>query len=376
MPGLFQTSAASFSGSCFCVPGGLMIPDRSNRRTLLAAGLLLATLFASLAIPSAAQVKSGPMGSMFTPAHWPNPSNQDVLQAILEIGAIGNHASYMWQWADGQASLQQMQALTPLFRQYGLKVFLQLSPTGLGAPAPPNQLPATFTDPQTQAQYLSDVKQLALLQPDYINLGAEINLMYYLQPAEFKAFEPLYQQAYALVKQVSPSTQVGVSYHLDLFFGDSEFNLIDELGPQDYIGFTTYPAWTVYDGYYSAPNEMETVYYDRIRSVIPTTPIVFSEVGWPTGGLGSMADQAAYVSALPKYMAVTKPALITWTMEHDAANFNVAALSAEQIQILQNFDVNPQELFNELDTMGILSNAGPPKPAWVTAETLSFGVNP
>ena len=319
------------------------------------------------------QVKGDPLGSMFTPAHWPHPTDQDVLHAILEIGAIGGHASYMWQWGDGNSSYLQMQALTPLFRQYGLKVFLQLSPTALGTPAPPGGLPPTFTSPQTQAQYLSDVQNLASLHPDYLNLGAEINLMYYLQPAEFAAFEPLYQQAYALAKEVSPSTQVGVSYHLDLFFGDNEFNIVDQLGPQDYVGFTTYPAWTVYEGYYPAPDQLQTVYYDRIRLVIPTAPVVFAEVGWPTGGLGSLADQAAYVSALPKYMAVTNPVLITWCMEHDAANFNLGRVTPQQFQLLLGFHLDPREFFDELDTMGMLSTDGPPKPSWITAETLVFG---
>ena len=337
--------------------------------------VLILMVAAFLAVPSACigQVKGGPFGSMFTPAHWPNPTDQDILQAILEIGAIGGHASYMWQWSDGDPSYVQMQQLTPLFRQYGLSVFLQLSPTALGTPSPPDNLPPTFTDPLTQARYLSDVQNLASLRPDYLNLGAEINLMYYLQPTEFKAFEPLYRQAYALVKQISPGTQVGVSYHLDLYFGDNEFNIVDELGTQDYIGFTTYPAWSVYKRFYPSPDQMQSVYYDRIRLAIPTAPIVFSEVGWPTGGLGSLADQAAYVSALPKYMTIVNPVLITWTMEHDADNFNLGNLSQEQIQILLGFQVNPRELFDELDTMGLLSTDGPPKPSYITAESLVFG---
>jgi hypothetical protein len=319
------------------------------------------------------QAKAGtPLGSVVSPAHSPTPSDQDVAQAVKEIAAIGTCGSFIWTWSNGDPEYQLMQTLTTLFREVGLKVFLQLAPTGIGSPAPPNGLPKTFTSPLTQAQYLNDVRRLAALRPDYLNLGAEINLMYYLQPAEFNAFVPLYQQAYALAKQTSPQTQVGVSYHLDLYFGYNEFNVPALLGPQDFIGFTTYPAWTVYKGVYPAPDQIPLAYYDRLRVVFPTQPIVFAEVGWPSDGLGSLSDQDKYVSALPKYMAKTQPALVIWVMEHDVNNFHVSELSQEQINILLGFNVDPTELFNELNSMGMLLSDGPPKPSWVTASGLVF----
>jgi len=340
--------------------------------SIIAVAAILAN---SLIVPVGvhAQAKTGtPLGSMVTPPNSPTPSEQDVTQAVEEIAVIGGHGSFIWSWADGDSGFQLAQTFTTLFRQIGLKVFLQLSPTGVGSPTPPNGLAKTFTDPAVQAQYLSDVTRLAALHPDYLNLATEINLMYYVDPAEFTAFVPLYQQAYALAKQTSPQTQVGVSYHLDLYFGYEEYNVPGMLGTQDFIGFTTYPAWTVYKNVYPAPDQMAPAYYDRIRSVFPTQPIVFAEVGWPSGGLGSMADQEKYVSALPKYMATVHPILITWTMEHDVNYFQVAALSAAQISILQGFNVDPTELFNELNSMGMLTATGPPKPAWITAETLVF----
>jgi hypothetical protein len=319
------------------------------------------------------QAKTGtPLGSVVSPAHSPTPSDQDVAQAVKEIAAIGSCGSFIWTWSNGDPEYQLLQTLTTLFREVGLKVFLQIAPTGIGSPAPPNGLPKTFTDPLTQAQYLNDAARLAALHPDYLNLGAEINLMYYLEPAEFNAFIPLYQQAYAIVKQTSPQTQVGVSYHLDLFFGYNEFNVPALLGPQDFIGFTTYPAWTVYKGVYPAPDQIALAYYDRLRIVFPTQPIVFAEVGWPSGGLSNLSDQNKYMAALPQYMAKTQPALVIWVMEHDVDNFHVSELSQAQINILLGFNVDPTELFNELNSMGMLVWDGPPKPAWVTASGLVF----
>ena len=334
---------------------------------VLAAFTLLCPAFA------AAQAKTNsPLGFLFTPANIPNSTSQDVVQAALEIAAVGGHGSFMWEWASGTVGYSQVQGVVPLFRQLGLKVFLQFSPTGIGQVTPPDGLPQTFSDATVRQRFLDDVAKLASQKPDYLNLGAEINLIYYLNKNEFTQYKSLYQQAYNEVKSISPNTQVGVSYHLDLFFGDNEFNLLTDFGPQDFIAFTTYPAWTVYKGFYPAPDQMATLYYDRIRMVIPNKPIIFSEVGWPSAGLGSATDQDKYVQSLPRYFANVKPVLVTFAMEHDSDHFRVEMLDQAQVLILQGFQVDPTELFAELNSMGLLSHDGPPKPAYISAGTLTF----
>ena len=327
-----------------------------------------------LAFPAnaVAQAKNSPLGFIFTPAHIPNVTSTDVVQAALEGAAIGGHGSFLWEWASGNVGYSQVQGVVPLYRMLGQKVFLQFSPTGIGQVTPPDGLAQSFADPTVRQRFLQDVSNLAALKPDYLNLGAEINLLYYLNRTEFNNYATLYQQAYQNIKQISPNTQVGVSYHLDLFFGDTEYNLLTDLGPQDFVAFTTYPAWTVYRGFYPAPDQMSTLYYDRIRLVIPTKPVIFSEVGWPTAGLGSVADQDKFVSSLPRYFAKVKPVLVTFAMQHDADHFRVEMLNQAQVLILQGFQVDPAELFAELNSMGLLSWDGPPKPAYITAGTLNF----
>lgn len=319
------------------------------------------------------QVKStSPLGFLLSPAHLPNPTNEDVIRALMETGGIGSHGSFMFEWQTGNVGLTQTQQLVSLFRHFGLKVFLQFSPTGVGAPTPPDGLVASFADPDVQGRFLHDVGELAALKPDYLNLGAEINLLYYLNRDEFSSYKTLYQKAYSVIKSISPSTQVGVSYHLDLFFGDQEFNLSTDLGPQDFIGFTTYPAWTVYKGFYPAPDEFSEDYYDRIPTVIPDRPVLFTEVGWPSGGLGSLNDQNRYIASLPRYFAKTNPTLVTFAMQHDSNYFKVELLNKVQLATLQGFNVNATELFDELNTMGLLAWDGLPKPAYITAQTLEF----
>jgi hypothetical protein len=332
---------------------------------------VFALLISSIAASAQAKTNS-PLGFQFSPAHDPNPTAQDILQAALEIAAVGGHGSFMWEWKSGDAGFATMQNLVSLYRALGLKVFLQISISGVGQVAPPDNLPQTFGDPTVRQRFLDDVAKVAALQPEYLNLGAEANLIYHFNPSEFPQFMSLYEQAYNEVKSISPNTQVGVSYHLDLFFGLNEFNLLTDFGPQDFVAFTTYPAWTVYKGYYPAPDQMATAYYDRIRIIIPSTPIIFSEVGWPSAGLGSESDQDKFVRSLPRYFANVKPVLVTFAMEHDTDHFTLESLNNLQILILQQNGIDIVELLTELNTVGLLSTDGPPKPAYLSAGSLSF----
>ncbi len=336
--------------------------------------VLVSIVLVGLSGLAAAQAKQGtPLGSLFTPAHVPNTTGQDTLNAMLETAVIGGHISYMWEWSSGTTGFDRLRDLMPYYRALGFKVFIQINPTGLGEPAPPDSLPKSFADPLTRFRYLADVRKAAELKPEYINLAAEINLVYYLDRTQFDSFKTLYAQAYDLVKSVSPQTKVGVSYHMDLFFSDEgEFALTETLGTQDYIGFTTYPAWTVYQGHFASIADIPTIYYSRIRSVVPTKPVIFAEVGWPTGGRGSLDDQNAFVQQMPRLLGSVNPELITWTMLHDVNHFRVEALNDVQIEILRGFQVDPAQLFAELNSMGILSWDGPPKPAYLTAKTLVF----
>jgi hypothetical protein len=45
-------------------------------------------------------------------------------------------------------------------------------------------------------------------------------------------------------------------------------------------------------------------------SLFPTQPIVFTEVGWPSAGGGTLEDQSDFVSALPRLMRTVRPALV------------------------------------------------------------------
>jgi len=310
-------------------------------------------------------------GTGFTPARYPLSTDDDVLQALRENLALGAYTTYVWDWGASD-DVDQLHDFVPLVRSVGLKPFLQISPTALGEASPPAGLVGrTFGDADVRARYLSDVDELAVLQPEYMNLAAEINLLAYRNPGQFTNYKSLYREAYARVKEISPNTKVGISLHMDLFFGDEQFTIMEDL-PHDYVGFTSYPAWAVHEDYYESPTEMVTDYYDRIRVVFPKEDIVFTEMGWPSGGRGTLEEQAEFVRNLPRLLEGVRPDLVLWALQHDVGHYQVSNLTPEQIAIIENFGVDPNQLFDELNSTGLLSWAGPPKPAYFDALNLDL----
>jgi hypothetical protein len=340
-----------------------------------AGAIVLLVLFV-LSTPSAwAQAKQNtPLGSIFNPAHTPDGTTtfEDVVLGLAQTATFGGHISYMYGWPSGDDGLDYLSLLVPFFREFGLKVFLQMAPTILGEAQPPDGLPATFADPQVRARYLADVERLASFRPEYLNLCAEVDFLPFLNPGDTDAFVSLYREAYALAKQISPDTQVGASYHLKLFFGLEEYWLPDYLGPQDYVAFTTYPSEVLHDGSIPSLDEFPTSYYDRIRDVLPTAPIIFSEVGWSSVAPSSPQQQADFISALPRLMQNVDPVLVTWTTLSDTHYFQEGLLTERQKAILQRLGVNMDTLFDHFNNMGMVDWNGIPKPAYDAAVGLSF----
>jgi hypothetical protein len=308
-----------------------------------------------------------PFGLNYVPAHIPESTPEDSAQALVEALSIGGHVSYIWEWSSGNKGYEDAAQLTAAARSIGLKVFLQLSPTAIGAAAAPEEFPqASFQDPNVRARYLSDVELMAGLQPEYLILAAEINLLYAVNPAEFAAFQTLYAEAYRRMKIISPTTQVGVSFHMDMLFSLNQLKLLEIMGPQDFVALTSYPAWLISSGIYKTVADIPLWYYRRLRLII-ARPIIFSELAWPSGGKSNLEMQEAFVARLPELLRGVNPTLVTWAMQHDVRHFQVQWLNEAQIRTLLGFKVDPAELFDELNTMGLLSWDGPPKPAWFRA---------
>ena len=117
-------------------------------------------------------------------------------------------------------------------------------------------------------------------------LGPELNFLVATRYEEFERFSSVYQTAYQMAKAASPSTQVGASWQYDairsnLLHGIRE-TYIEQLGPQDYIGLTSYFAYSVDNVTdYPSPLKVPIDYYQPIRARFGASkPIVFTEMGW------------------------------------------------------------------------------------------------
>jgi hypothetical protein len=326
-------------------------------------------------LPARGQVRRNtPFGVMFNAAHAPdgNTTPEDFSRGLMMCHAVGGHIAYMHEWQSGEPGRAYLSALVPVFRALNQKIFLQFAPTILGEPQPPTGLAASFSDPLVRSRYLSEVSWLAQFRPDHLVLGAEADLTFYFSPLNAEAYASLYKEAYVLVKRISPQTQVGLSYHLDLLFTTGAFWVVDYMGPQDFIGLTTYPNWLVHNGHVPSVSAIPTSYYDKVRMVFPNRPILFSEVGWPSAGRGSADEQAVFIRHLPRLFANVRPEIVTWTTLSDTRYFRASLLNGIQLESLDNLSVPPQLLFDMLNSMGLQDWDGVEKPAYRAAMGLVF----
>ena len=311
-------------------------------------------------------------GAILTPANHPDQSAEDFVDAMRKLADLGDHVSYIANWSGGDCNPAILSAIKEAATLLGLRTVFQLSPAAVSLPAPPDGLPASFADAAVRDRYLADVEIIAATAPDYLVLATEINLLAYLTPDAFDDFIPLYQAAYARVKEISPDTQVGVSYQLSTFFGAAQFDLPERLGPRDFYGISSYPSWTVYEGHYASVDDIPSAYFGRLKAALPDAPILFAEIGWTTGGKGNEIDQDAFVRRLPELLRDTEPVLVSWAQLHDVGFFTVDVMPEHLADTLAGLGVDAVELFAELNAVGLFYRDGLPKPAWATAKALEF----
>ncbi len=349
--------------------------ERMNRPFSPGLWILIASLIIVLSPLNVIAKDNTPLGVNITMANAPDSSTEDLTDALSEAITLGSHGGFIWHWAR-QASLPFRLTQQWLIQQVGLKSFVQLSIQSFGLPQPPGGLAPTFADPETRAKYLENVEMFASLQPDYMNLSTEANFMYFWAKEEWDNYKTLYREAYQLIKEISPETKVGVSYHYSLFMWQQQFDLPADLGPYDYIAFTSYPAWLVNDGHYASIDEIPSSWYGAVRTVFPDAPILFSEIGWSSNGTGSLEDQAKFVEALPRLMSDVQPELITWIFLHETDYFQpelLDLLSEQEQQIIAELGIDMALLFVRFNGMGLRHLDGTPKPAWFSAIGLDFG---
>ena len=108
----------------------------------------------------------------------------------------------------------------------------------------------SFADRETARLFKRDMLKLVeTYNPDYINLGVEVNYYALSSSSGFRAFASVFRELKEEVKKLKPDLKVGLSYQLELLYGhhnewgeSQTFITLDNmLGDIDYLGVSTYP---------------------------------------------------------------------------------------------------------------------------------------
>jgi hypothetical protein len=308
-----------------------------------------------------------------SPPAFPRVQSDDLnMQAIASAASLSGHVSLTFKWRDHVTNqvwrCADIRRYTDEAARRGLRYTLQfhtyatLPPDGSGgsvrvvhlnpfvAPGPSSD-GGSIGDPDIRQAYLQEIECLAGLGADYLVLGPEVNVLLAIRPDEFSHFISAYQAAYDLAKGIAPSMQVGVSYQYDAIRHALQQNrlpsYIQTVGRQDYVGFSSYFNYSD-DAYQEYPSVISVPfnYYSPIRSLVgPNTPVVFTDIGWPSHYEGGEASQVQFLNRLPTLLQSVKPANVIWALQYDLDGY-----FSGQIQ--------------PLNSLGLAGNDATPKSAW------------
>jgi hypothetical protein len=307
-------------------------------------------------------------GVAVTPKNFPSHTVKDIDDAFQTAAEIGSHAVFIYQW--GRLDFKIARMMMAKAKAEGLVPILGLSPTTLDQERKELDLPPevrrragsniSFANPIIRNAFLKTAKDLAIMKPRYLCLATEINFLVLQRLTEYLHFASLYKEAYQAVKKVSPQTDVFVTFQWELMrIVDAKkpedlkehSNVIDIFRPElDLIGLTTYPA-----AFHPSPGKLPNDYYSWIyHHIAKEEKILLMEVGWPTSGVGTVGEQAAFIGRLPSLLEDMNIIGLEWALLHDVN--------------LAEFDAN-------LNTVGLITDTGKKKPGFSIFKALKKVLN-
>jgi hypothetical protein len=159
--------------------------------------------------------------------------------------------------------------------------------------------------------YCEDI--IAYFEPDYFNMGIEVNLLMKIAPARWNAYLTLHREVYARLKEAYPDLPIFVSVTgIDLLPGYTDADadaqaraLTDILPYTDVLALSMYPYMTRY-----MTNEIPQDMFDRLAG-LTDLPLAVTETGYPAQSFaisgedgtrlefnGTPEKQAAYIDLL------------------------------------------------------------------------------
>lgn len=193
----------------------------------------------------------------------------------------------------------------------------QRGETATNVPLPAPWAGRAFNHPDVKAAYLAYVRRMATaLQPDYLQIGVEVNELRQKAPAQWAAYVELQCATYQALKADNPSRPVFVSVSAIAFFPEytTDFDLttqqaaLNDLAPcTDFAAITVYPylsglyASGVPDGYFDT-------LFSRFPAAYAAKPRAISEAGFPAEAFtyagvtwqGTAGKQMSFVAELLK----------------------------------------------------------------------------
>ena len=305
-------------------------------------------------------------GIVANPANDPFSSEEDFYRALEKARTVASQVSLFYSFRS-QNRLPIMLSLLPVIEQLGMTSIVQIGAQFLGDPSTPHDMVQSFADPDVRALFLDNVRQIAEHHPKTIVLSPEVNIIYWKNRPEFGNFASLYREAYALIKQVSPATDVGVSLHYVLFRGCEQFDILDALGPRDFIGFTDYPVWMLDQELLGGVADYPPEWWTWMRWAYPHEKIIIAEMGFPNSRQSTPALQAAFFKRIPELLAGVRPESINWTLLSNVTFFSRELLTEETQNFLLDIGVDANLVMGRLNNIGLHSHPGTPKPSWFVA---------
>jgi hypothetical protein len=201
------------------------------------------------------------------------------------------------------------------FRSKGLQVVITIDATdGLNRAAEAPELVSarrSITETAIQQLYRNYVKALVrLVQPDYLGLAAETNLIRLAAPRPvYDALVRMTNDAATDVRAISATTPLYVSVQVETAWGKlpggAYVGVEDDFRDFPFMaamGLSSYP----YLAGFLTPEDIPLDYYARLRGSRPTLPLLVVEGGWTSISLGgitsSPAAQARYVAQQAKML--------------------------------------------------------------------------
>ena len=312
---------------------------------------------------------------------FPTPPEPDPRSTTKTIKAMKDHADVLlfqepvpWtDFVDGadveSSSITRIADLTDYIQFYGMQPIMVVDPlNGLNRREfqgiPEEWEAADFSTPEVRKAYQNFAVRLAReFQPRYLGLASEINTYLDAYPEDGEQFLSLYQETYAAVKEVSPDTQVFVTFQwddLNRLDGDGErfdikWDQVEAFEPRlDIWAISSYPHF-----FFDSPSDVPEDYYTPLLKRTEK-PLAVAEGGWTSqeagGRPGTPDGQVEHLHRIDRQLG---DRLVFW-INLLYADLDWPAYSAIFAEQGMEEDMNSLSNFIYL---GLVETDGTPKPA-------------